>query len=249
MSGQSAVVVFGASRGIGRAVVEVLAESGTAVVAVARSEYALSSAAAAWAAQRYVKPVRTLACDVLTELGRSALMRELAQVEVQGVVAVAGSGRPSGVAGSAAMRAAMAANVDPIAELVEMVRATVSGQRGKTVLVVSSIAAREWIRCPAEYAASKAALEVLVGHWAREFAPARVVGIAPGNVETIDSVWARRRAEAPDDLAQFLKQEVPLNRLGRPQEIAEICSFLLSDRASFITGTTIVADGGQTRAW
>jgi 3-oxoacyl-[acyl-carrier protein] reductase len=73
--------------------------------------------------------------------------------------------------------------------------------------------------------------------------------LAPGNIFTEDSVWQKRMQEDPKALEAFLSEEVALGRLATPQEIARVAVFLLSPAASFMTGSTVVVDGGQARTW
>lgn len=93
----------------------------------------------------------------------------------------------------------------------------------------------------AHYAASKGALNTFTKSLAFEGAPfgIRAVAIAPGPIETemADSLFNPERK-------YFLESVIPLGRLGRPQEIAEVAVFLCSDEASFITGEIIEVDGG-----
>jgi 3-oxoacyl-[acyl-carrier protein] reductase len=57
--------------------------------------------------------------------------------------------------------------------------------------------------------------------------------------------WDTFRQQHPEDFATFLASQFPFGRLGRPEEVADVVTFLLSARASWITGANIVVDGGQ----
>jgi len=93
------------------------------------------------------------------------------------------------------------------------------------------------------YTASKAGLSMLTQTLALEAAPSgvRVVAIAPGAIQTPISqdVWSN-----PETLADLLSK-IPMGRMGRPQEIAQMAVVLASDVAGYITGTTVFVDGGM----
>jgi meso-butanediol dehydrogenase / (S,S)-butanediol dehydrogenase / diacetyl reductase len=95
------------------------------------------------------------------------------------------------------------------------------------------------------YSAAKAGLISLTQNAAVEFGPAgvRVNAICPGTVRT--PIWRDRLAAAPD-IFERLAQWYPLGRVAEPEEIAAAAFFLASDEASFITGATLVVDGGLT---
>ena len=70
----------------------------------------------------------------------------------------------------------------------------------------------------------------------------------PATSSFAGGTWARKIAENKAAVDEMLARDVPLRRLGKPEEVADIVAFLASPRAAFITGTVIVADGGQLRA-
>jgi 3-oxoacyl-[acyl-carrier protein] reductase len=91
------------------------------------------------------------------------------------------------------------------------------------------------------YAATKGAILSLTRSWARELAPDILVNaVAPGPVDTPLLGWDAMNAEQ-----RALETLNPLGRIGRPEEIAAVIAFLASDRASFITGQCLSADGGS----
>ncbi|MGW6444639.1 SDR family NAD(P)-dependent oxidoreductase [Lentzea sp. NPDC055074] len=113
--------------------------------------------------------------------------------------------------------------------------------RGKGSIVnVSSIAAVVGTPVGSVYNASKAAMDALTRSWAVEFGAAgvRVNSVAPGPVATDKAL-----AEAGEVFNEIAK-DLPLQRVGQPDEIAEAVLFLASEKSSFITGSVITADGG-----
>ncbi|HEX2943408.1 MAG TPA: SDR family oxidoreductase, partial [Rhodopila sp.] len=73
----------------------------------------------------------------------------------------------------------------------------------------------------------------------------RVNGIAPGSIEFPGGVWDRRKTENPK-LYNAVFNSIPFGRLGHPEEVANVALFLASPLASWVTGQTIVVDGGQS---
>ena len=122
-----------------------------------------------------------------------------------------------------------------------------SSREGANILFISSIVAMEAFGAPVDYSTAKAAVNAFAKNLARKVAPdIRVNVIAPGNVYFEGGSWAEKIASDPQKVESMLQSSVPMQRFGTPEEIANAAAFLCSDEASFITGSTLVVDGGQT---
>ncbi len=117
-----------------------------------------------------------------------------------------------------------------------------------TLLFISSITGMEAFGAPTDYSTAKSAIIALAKNMARKLASdgIRVNVIAPGNVYFKGGSWDEKIQQDKKRVDKILKLTVPMNRFAIPQEIANSAVFLCSDRAGFITGTTLVVDGGQT---
>lgn len=113
-------------------------------------------------------------------------------------------------------------------------------RKSGVIVNVSSIAARRPFRGQAAYAASKGGLEAFTRALAVEVAKkgVRVVGVAPGAIDT--EMLAGTRALADDELTA----RIPSRKLGRAEDVAELCVYLLSDAARYVTGSIHDVDGG-----
>jgi NAD(P)-dependent dehydrogenase (short-subunit alcohol dehydrogenase family) len=139
----------------------------------------------------------------------------------------------------------MAVNVDGIMYLVkEAGVAMVAAQHGGAIVCTSSINAWFVEESHAVYNVTKGAVRTLIRSAAIDFAPygIRVNGVAPG---VVDTPTAAHVVHDPVLAPQYLKT-IPLGRFGQPEDVANCVLFLASDDASYITGHTIVIDGGQT---
>jgi 3-oxoacyl-[acyl-carrier protein] reductase len=115
------------------------------------------------------------------------------------------------------------------------------------LLFVSSIAGIQAFGAPTDYSTAKTAIIALAKNMARKLAPdVRVNVIAPGNVYFEGGSWDEKIQQDKRRVDEIIKSTVPMNRFATPQEIADSAVFLCSDKAGFVTGTTLVIDGGQT---
>lgn len=248
--------VSGASRGIGFAIAAAFAAEGAKVAIVARNEAALAAAAERLTAAAGKGRVLAVAADMGNE---DDIARVLDRVEdelgpIHAAVANAGSGAARGgiELTRADWQAALDANLFPATLLAGCVLPRLAARHEGSLTVLSSIAGIEAIRAPIPYAAAKAALDMAVKAYAQQVGAAgvRVNAVAPGNVFFPGGSWAQK-FEDPQKKSVFtdyIEREVPLRRFATPREIADVVVFLASARAGFVTGSIVVADGGQLRS-
>jgi|SaaInlStandDraft_5_1057022.scaffolds.fasta_scaffold67056_2 3-oxoacyl-[acyl-carrier protein] reductase len=119
-----------------------------------------------------------------------------------------------------------------------------------SIACISSIAGIETLGAPVTYSISKAALNSYVKNMSKPLAKQgiRINAVVPGNVFFDGSVWEKKLSENPLAVENMLKNEVALQRFGRPEEIANAVVFLISEKSSFVTGSLFVIDGGQTNS-
>jgi [acyl-carrier-protein] S-malonyltransferase len=243
LTGKTALVT-GASRGIGRAIAVALAEAG-ADVAV---NYAGSEAAAA----ETVKAIEALgrkAMMVKANVGKPAEFEHM----VAGVLGTFGKldilVNNAGITrDNLIMRmkeeefdAVIETNLKGVFNGIKAVTRSMMKQRSGRIINISSVVGTLGNAGQANYVAAKAGVIGLTKSAARELASRNITvnAVAPGFIGT------DMTDKLPADMKEKLENEIPLGRIGRPEEIASCVLYLASDAASYMTGQTIHVDGGM----
>jgi NAD(P)-dependent dehydrogenase (short-subunit alcohol dehydrogenase family) len=234
LEGQRALVT-GATSGIGRAVALQLARDGAEVLVhgrdAARGAETVEEIEAAGGKARFADlsdavDVQRLASevgdvDILINNAGIALFAPTAEFEVS------------------AFDTMFASNVRAPFFLVAAFAPGMAARGRGSIVSMSSMAGGVGLVGGAAYGATKAALEAMTRAWAAEFSASgvRVNAIAPGPVYT--------PSPSGPEFITALGETTPMRRASQPEEIAEVVAFLASPRASYITGTTVAADGGR----
>lgn len=242
-------LVTGASRGIGLAIATMLAAEGAKVALAARGADALNAARVAVGAQSSVH-----LADVTDPAAATALVQEVERQwgRLDILVCNVGSGAsvPPGKETAAEWSRVMDLNLFATTNMIEAARPLMArGGGDRAIVCISSIAGMAALGAPVTYHAAKAALNATVRGLARPLAleGIRINAVAPGNILSANGTWARKLAENSAAVEEMLVRDVALRRLGKPEEVADLVAFLASPRAAFITGSIMVADGGQLR--
>ena len=246
-------VVTGGSRGLGLAAAKALAAEGAHVVICARGEEQLQKAVneilnQATSSARAI----TVTADVSTDAGVNSVVdfavKSFGRLDV--VVNNVGLGKGGDLESTSdgEWQEAFDQTLFPAIRMSRVAVPHLRQQGGGAIVIVSSIFGRE-AGGRMTYNAVKAAEISLTKSLAQQLAKdqIRVVSVAPGSILFEGGSWWKRQQADPQGIAQFIKQELPFGRFGKPEEVGAAIAFLASPKASWISGTTVVVDGCQSR--
>ena len=238
-----AALVTGGSRGIGRAIVELLASEGADVTFFYRDNAAAADEVVA-AARAGGAKVSAMQVDIRDSAACAAAVERFAERcgRIDILVNNAGVTRDNPLAAFEDEDVALVldTNVTGVFNVTRAVVPYMTAQRAGTIINLSSVAGEKGGRGQTNYAASKGAINAFTRALAVELAPRRirVNGVAPGVIETEMSAEVRERA------GDEVVSRILLRRYGKPEEVAYAVWFLASAYASYVTGQILSIDGG-----
>jgi 3-oxoacyl-[acyl-carrier protein] reductase len=251
-------LVFGASRGLGRATAEALAAEGARVVVVARQEATLTEAATS-IARATGADLFPIACDVSKSEEARRAVRDAASHFGGLDILVTNSGGPRAGSFDALTEQDFSQAVELL--FMSVVRTCIEAvpimrkRGGGRIIHITSITVKQ---PEPNLMLSNAVRPAVVGFarsLANDLAPDRITVncVAPGYTRTervveLNIANAAREQTTPDAIEHRLVSTIPMKRLGEPHELAALIVFLASEKAAYITGTTMQVDGGYVRS-
>ena len=248
-------IVTGSSRGLGLATAKALAAEGCRVCVCARTEARLGEAAREVAAiAGGTDRVLSVTADVSRPEGAQRVVDRC--VEIFGGIDVLVNN--VGLAGGTWLLDTtdeqwQEAIDQTLLSAVRVSRLSVPHMQrrgGGSIVMIASIFGRE-AGGRMTYNAVKAAEISLAKSMAQQLASSniRVNSVSPGSILFEGGSWWKRQQADPVGIAEFVMRELPFGRFGKPEEVGDVVAFLCSPRASWISGTSIVVDGCQSRAF
>lgn len=253
-------LVLGASRGIGNAIARELAKEGARVIMAARTESRIL--AAVQSIKKEIadnSEVYGLACDLDLGEARNSLIKEVEE-RFGGVdILVHNTGGPSPSFTSETAEEQWQTGFDKLFQsVIALNQAFLPGMKTNNwgrILCVTSLSVMEPIKTLAVSNAIRSAVTSMLKSLADEVAPFNITVncIAPGAIATerlneLMEARIKRSGQTKEEYEREYLESIPAGRLGTPEEFAAAAAFLASERASYITGSTICVDGGKRRS-
>ncbi len=239
-------LITGGARGIGQAIAMVFAKEGAdIVVADVNLELAGKTAADIQALGRKALPLEMDVTDYAkVEEGVNKILDKFGKVDI--LVNNAGITKDNLLLrmSQAEWDAVINVNLKGTFNCIKAVSRPMVKQRSGRIISIASIIGLMGNCGQANYAASKAGIIALTKTVAKELASRNINAnaVAPGFIQT------DMTAKLPEDVKAKMMEAIPMAKLGTPQDVANVCLFLASEESSYITGQTIIVDGGMVMA-
>lgn len=242
LSGKRAIIT-GSSRGLGFAIAERFLAAGAQVMISSEDANACEEAVRLLSDKGYTASY--VKCDVTSEQDLEALVQTTSGKFGGLDILVANAGISGAMTGSLDLesyQSVMAINIESVVKLCRLAIPEIQKNDKGSIVLMSSLAGLRGNRALGAYALSKAALSQLARNLAIEYGEDNIRGnaIAPGFIRTD---LAKKLLEN-ESFMEMRMRNTPLRRPGEPEEVAAAAQFLASDASSFITGQTLVVDGG-----
>jgi len=247
-------IVTGSSKGLGLACARALIQEGCRVAICARGEAALNQAAAELRTMaRQESDVLPIAADVSSVAGVELVVERT--VHAYGgldiLVNNVGLAKGSDIVATSdhEWQEAFDQTLFPAVRASRLAVPHMRRRGGGSIVMIASIWGRE-SGGRMTYNAVKAAEISLAKAMAQQLAGdnIRVNSVAPGSIRFPGGSWDRRVQDDPEGMAEFVRRELPFGRFGRPEEVGAVVAFLVSPRASWISGASVPVDGCQSRS-
>ena len=245
------VLITGASRGIGKAISETFLQEGSKTCLVSRGSNALFENEKRLKDAYGLESVFAFKCDCTNIKSLNSLKCEVEDrwSDLDVVIVNVGDGKsvPNALPDDKQWQKTWNINFESALQTARTFLPMLEKSNG-CLLFISSISGLGAFGAPTDYSTAKSAIIALAKNMARKLASdnVRVNVIAPGNVYFKGGSWDEKIQQDKKCVDEIIKSTVPMNRFATTQEIADSTVFLCSDRASFITGITLVIDGGQS---
>jgi 3-oxoacyl-[acyl-carrier protein] reductase len=251
LNGRS-VVVTGASRGIGRAIAGAFAAEGARLTIVARTQADIEATASIMRAAYPGVAIHPVTADVTDGVHAERIVASAVAAHggIDVLVNNAGGTVREGTV-QEKFDGSFGLNVTSAVRLMELSKPYLAASAGGAVVNIASIFGREFHPAgAAQYTTTKAAEIAMTKAYGMAWAAEgiRVNSVAPGSIAFEGGSWGRRLEQDPEGMKQFVADNIASGRFGRPEEIASVVVFLASRQASWIVGSCLNVDGGQSRS-
>jgi len=245
------VLVTGSSKGIGLSIAQGFLNEEAKVILSSRNQQDLDQLKREFSEKFDSENILPLSCDY-TKLEYIVNLKNQIEDAWGGIdilIANVGNGRsiPEPIAPKEHFDRVFNLNFDTVVNTVREFYPLLKNVNGNIVFI-ASITGMEALGAPVDYSVAKTAEIAFAKNLARKAAHdgIRVNCVSPGNVYFQGGSWDEKMKSNPQGVQAMLKNSVPMKRFGIPEEIANVVLFLCSERASFMTGSTVRVDGGQT---